>query len=210
MRVAVNGTLRRGDWSLRFNDLEIEPGVTAVTGANGLGKSSLLRLVAGLEAIDDGRVTFDGTPVDDPASAIFVECHRRPVAVVFQDIRLFPHLRVIDNVAFAMRRRGVPRAEARERATGFLDRVGMSEFARSKIPELSGGQLQRVAIARALATQARLLLLDEPLSSVDEASKPAIRRLFTDSTFETVVWVTHGDEDARSADRVISLPNSVT
>lgn len=210
MRVSIDGTLRRGDWSLRLNKLVIEPGVTAVIGANGRGKSSLLRLIAGLEAIGDGRVEFDGTPVDDPSAAIFVECHRRPVAMVFQDIRLFPHLRVLDNVAFAMRRRGLSRAESRERATDFLDRVGMSELARARVPELSGGQLQRVAIARALATNARLLLLDEPLSSIDEESKPAIRALFTDSTFDTVVWVTHGEDDARSAHRVISLPESVS
>ncbi len=208
MRVTVDGTIRRGDWSMDFDGLDINPGVTAVIGPNGMGKTSLLRLIAGLEAIDSGRVGFDGEAVDEPATTTFIECHRRPVSMVFQDIRLFPHLHVIDNVAFPLRRRGASRQNSRRLAAGYLDQVGMAGSAPARPSELSGGQLQRVAIARALATEARLLLLDEPLSSIDEASKPAIRDLFTNSSFETVVWVTHGDDDAESADRVISLAES--
>ncbi len=210
MRVTVDGTIRRGDWSMDLDGFAIDPGVTAIVGPNGLGKTSLLRLIAGLEAIDSGRIRFDDDTVDEPATSTFVECHLRPVSMVFQDVRLFPHLRVVDNVAFPMRRRGASRQVSRRQAAGFLGRVGMAELAHARPSELSGGQLQRVAIARALATEARLLLLDEPLSSIDEASKPGIRDLFTGSVFETVVWVTHGDDDAESADRVISLAESTS
>ncbi len=208
MRVTIDGTLQRGDWSISFDMMRIETGVTAITGPNGAGKTSLLRLIAGLEAIDSGHVLYDDTPVDAPAESIFVQCRERPIAMVFQDSRLFPAMRVIDNVAFPMRRRGIDRREARERANDILADVGMSDASQSHPADLSGGQHQRVAIARALATDARLLLLDEPLASIDEASRAAIRHLFTHSRFDSVIWVTHNESDADSAARVISLPNS--
>jgi len=208
MRVTIDGTLRRGDWSISFNRLCIEPGVTAITGPNGSGKTSLLRLIAGLEAIDSGRVKFDDASVDAPDDSIFVQCRERPIAMVFQDHRLFPAMRVIDNVAFPMRRRGVDRHEARNQARHILANVDMADSAQSHPADLSGGQRQRVAVARALATDGRLLLLDEPLASIDEASKPAIRRLITNSRFESVIWVTHSESDADAAARVISLADS--
>jgi len=208
MRITVDGTVRRGDWSLTFDRLEIGNGVTAVTGPNGVGKTTLLRLLAGLEAIDSGAIRFDSTNVDEPNSTTFIECRLRPVAMVFQDLRLFHHLRVIDNVGFPMRRRGASRHDSRQRAIAHLEAVDIGDLAQSRPADLSGGQMQRVAIARALATDARLLLLDEPLASIDEASKPAIRDLITRSPFDTIVWVTHNEADTQSAKNVISLADS--
>ncbi len=208
MKITVDGTLRRGDWSIRFDHLEFGPHTTALVGANGVGKTSLLRLIAGLEAIDDGEVTIDGLTVDRPEAGVFVAAHKRPVAMVFQEARLFPHLQVVDNVAFPMRRRGASRLESRRRAAVVLDQVGLSEFGRAMPADLSGGQAQRVAIARALATDVELLLLDEPLSSIDDASKPVIRELLGQSRHRTVLWVTHDDADADAADHVISLAES--
>lgn len=210
MRVTVDGVVHRGEWSRTFDHLEIGSGVTAITGPNGVGKTTLLRLLAGLEAIDSGTISFGSTIVDQPSAATFVGCHLRPVSMVFQDLRLFPYLRAVDNVAFPMRRRGLSRHESRRRAIAHLEAVGIGNLAQSKPDDLSGGQIQRVAIARALATEARLLLLDEPLASIDEPSKPAIRELFTNSPFDTVVWVTHNDADSKSADHVISLADSPT
>jgi len=208
MTITVDGTVRRGEWSLTLDRLEIGSGVTAITGPNGVGKTTLLRLLAGLEAIDSGAVRFDSTVVDEPGSSTFVGCRLRPVSMVFQDLRLFHHLRVIDNVGFPMRRRGTSRHDSRQRAIAHLEAVGIGDLAQSKPADLSGGQMQRVAIARALATDGQVLLLDEPLASIDEASKPAIRQLFAHSGFDNVVWVTHSESDASSADRVISLADS--
>ncbi len=210
MTIIIDGVLRRGDWSADFDGTRIDPGVTAVVGPNGSGKTSLLRLIAGLEAIDAGRVCLDDQVVDEPSTTTFVECHLRPIAMVFQDIRLFDHLRAVDNVAFPMRRQGASRRDSRENAMQYLETVGMAPLAHARPGELSGGQRQRVAIARAMATGAKVLLLDEPLASIDEASKPSIRRALTNGPFHTVVWVTHSDEDAAAADRVISLAESAT
>lgn len=208
MKLTVDGTVHRGDWSRTFDHLVIDGGVTAVTGPNGTGKTTLLRLLAGLEAMDSGSVRFGSSVVDEPESSTFIECRHRSVSMVFQDLRLFHHFRVIDNVAFPMRRRGASRHDSRQRAVAHLRAVGVADLTQSKPADLSGGQMQRVAIARALATDARVLLLDEPLASIDESSKPALRDLIANSAFESVVWVTHDESDSQPADNVISLADS--
>ena len=205
MTVRVHGVLRRGDWSLAFDELAVTGGLTAVVGPNGAGKTSLLRLIAGLEAISAGTVHIGDTMVDEPATATFVAPDRRAVAMVFQDHRLFPHLRAVDDVAFPLRRRGVERARARARALELLARVGMADHADARPDRLSGGQRQRVAVARALARDAEVLLLDEPLASIDDASRDALRRLFAEETAPTVVWVTHDPTDAAGADTILTL-----
>ena len=208
MTVRIDGTLRRGDWSLAIDGLVVAPGLTAVVGPNGAGKTSLLRLIAGLEAISEGSVDIGGTVVDDPATSTFVAPDRRPVTMVFQDHRLFPHLRAIDDVAFPLRRRGLDRGAARARANELLDRVGLGDHGHARPDRLSGGQRQRVAVARALAREADVLLLDEPLASIDDASRAALRRLFATETAPTVVWVTHDPTDAAGADEVLTLDAS--
>ncbi|MCP3939746.1 MAG: ATP-binding cassette domain-containing protein, partial [Actinomycetia bacterium] len=148
MTIRIEGTLRRGELGLDL-DVEIEAGRTTIVGTNGTGKTTLLRLVAGLEALEEGTVHINGRLVDDGGSN-FVAAHERPTALVFQEHRLFPHLRAIDNVAFPLRRNGVHRVDAHERSLAMLGRVGMHELADRRPQQLSNGQQQRVAIARAL------------------------------------------------------------
>ena len=150
--------------------------VVALVGPNGAGKTTVLRVLAGLVPLDAGRVVLDGRVLDDPVAGTWVPTERRPIGYVFQDYLLFPHLSARDNVAFGLRSRGAPRAEARRRAGEWLERVGLAELAGAKPRALSGGQAQRVALARALATEPRLLLLDEPLSALDAQTRVQTRR----------------------------------
>jgi molybdate transport system ATP-binding protein len=165
----------RGDFTLRA-ELSVEPGeVLAVLGPNGAGKSTLLRAVAGLLAVDSGSIELDGRPVDAPDAGVFVPPEARGIGVVFQDHRLFPHLRVVDNVAFGPRSRGASRTEARAAATTWLERLGLTRFADRHPGRLSGGQAQRVALARALASSPRALLLDEPLAALDVQTRAEVQ-----------------------------------
>src|SRR4029079_5470738 len=144
--------------------LDVQAGeVLAILGPNGSGKTTLLRAIAGLVAIDRGRVVVDDKVLDDPIENVFVPAERRPVGGVFQDYLLFAHLTALDNVAFGLRARGATKPEAHEHAMEWLDKVGLAEVANHRPRTWSGGQAQRVALAGALATDPRLLLLDEPL-----------------------------------------------
>ncbi|MBT3164829.1 ABC transporter ATP-binding protein [Streptomyces sp. Vc74B-19] len=191
----------RGSFRLDVT-LAATPGdVVALLGPNGAGKTTALRALAGLAPLTDGLLRLDGTDLTrtPPES--------RPVGVVFQDYLLFPHLTALDNVAFGPRCRGVGKAEARTRAAGWLDRMGLAEHAGARPRRLSGGQAQRVALARALATDPRLLLLDEPLAALDARTRlevrAQLRRHLAD--FEAVaVLVTHDPLDAMVlADRLV-------
>jgi molybdate transport system ATP-binding protein len=158
-------------------ELTAPPGeMVVVVGPNGAGKTTLLRALAGLQPLDAGHVTLDGFVLDDAAAGVLVPPERRPVGVVFQDGLLFPHLSALENVAFGLRSRGVARREARRRAAGWLERVGLTGREHARPAELSGGQAQRVALARALAPQPRLLLLDEPLAALDATTRVETRR----------------------------------
>lgn len=190
--------------------LQVQPGeVLAILGPNGAGKSTLLRALAGLVPIDRGQIAIDGAVLDDPAAGAFVPAERRPIGVVFQDYLLFAHLTALDNVAFGLRARGVSRTDARQRAAGWLDRVGLADHAGHKPRALSGGQAQRVALARALATEPRLLLLDEPLAALDAGTRGGVRRDLRRhlASFDGMrVLVTHDPIDAYAlADRVAIL-----
>jgi len=147
--------------------------------------------------------------VDDPAAGVFVPPDRRPIGVVFQEHLLFAHLSALDNVAFGLRARGEPKKAANETALRWLDRVGLTEQARSHPGQLSGGQAQRVALARALATDPALLLLDEPLAALDASTRQEVRRSLREhlATFPgTRLLVTHDPVDAYAlADRVAVL-----
>jgi molybdate transport system ATP-binding protein len=202
--ISLHGHVLRGALRLDF-DLDIEPGVSFVVGPNGAGKTTLLRVLAGLEALDDGELVIDGETVDRPADGRFVAAHRRPVAMAFQDHRLFPHLTVLDNVAFPARRRGTARHDARAAARPHLESVGIGDIARRRPRELSVGQQQRTAIARALATPAALLLLDEPLAAIDDASRTLIRSRLHAATHPTIVWVSHDPTDVGADSRRISV-----
>jgi molybdate transport system ATP-binding protein len=169
--LVADAEVTRGDFTLRVA-LTAAPGeVLGVLGPNGAGKSTLLSAIAGLTPVSSGRVLLDGNVVDDSDSGTFLEAAERPVGFVFQDYRLFPHLTVLDNVAFSPRARGLSRHEARATATHWLARLGLTEFAGRRPGDLSGGQAQRVALARALAGNPALLLLDEPLSALDARTR---------------------------------------
>ncbi len=208
-------SLRLGQLGLRL-DLDLAPGeVVALLGPNGAGKTTVLRTLAGLQGIDAGRIELGGHVVDEPGSEIFVQPEHRPVGVVFQDYLLFPHLSVLDNVAFGPRARGSARSAARAEAAEWVERVGMTAYAGSRPSAISGGQAQRVALARALATEPDLLLLDEPLAALDAATRATTRRDLRHHLAEfsgATVIVSHDPLDALAlADRVVVLESgSVT
>ena len=176
--------------------------VVAVLGPNGAGKTTLLRGLAGLLPLADGsRIELDGEVLADPATGRFVPPHQRKVGFVFQDLLLFDHMTALDNVAFGLRSRGRDRSAARRRAMDWLDRVGVASHASSRPHELSRGQSQRVALARALVTEPRLLLLDEPLASVDVEARASLRTELRDhlaTTPAVQILVTHDPVDATS------------
>ncbi|MFT3853435.1 MAG: ABC transporter ATP-binding protein [Ilumatobacteraceae bacterium] len=206
MTLLVDAGVQLGPLPLAV-EVEIRPGeVLAVLGPNGAGKSSLLRVVAGLVALERGTVAVDGTVLDDPSAGVFVPPERRPVGMVFQDYLLFANLSALDNVAFGPRARGVPKATARRRAAELLERMDLTSHAGARPSGLSGGQAQRVALARALATEPRVLLLDEPLSALDATTRTGVRRDLRhhlDEFAGMTVVVTHDPVDAYAlADRV--------
>jgi molybdate transport system ATP-binding protein len=173
MSLQFAATVRRGEFVLDA-DLTVEAGeVVALLGPNGAGKTTLLRAVAGLQPVDDGHVSLDGAALDD--TRVFAAPQRRRIGVVFQDHRLFPHLRVLDNVAFGLRAQGVRRGEAHRAARHWLGRLGVADLAQRRPGQLSGGQAQRVALARALAGRPRALLLDEPLAALDVQTRAEVQ-----------------------------------
>jgi molybdate transport system ATP-binding protein len=174
LEVAARLTLGALDLDM---ELTIEEGeVVALLGPNGAGKTTLLRAIAGLVPITSGHVRLDGQVLEDSATRLYIPTERRPIGFVFQDYLLFPHLSIIDNVAFGLRSRGTRPNQAAEKALQWLDRVGLKRYARNKPADLSGGQRQRVALARALAPDPRLVLLDEPLAALDVTSRAEVRR----------------------------------
>ena len=201
--------VRRGELTVQAH-LQVEAGqILAVIGPNGAGKTTLLRCLAGLLAIGSGGVRVGQAVWDDPAGGVFVPATDRRVGVVFQDYRLFPHLSVLDNVAFADRSRGLRRAPARERAGAVLGRLGIGDLAGRRPAQLSGGQAQRVALARALAAEPALLLLDEPLSALDARTRLEVRgelRRYLATFAGPTILVTHDPLEAMIlADRILVL-----
>jgi len=202
-------SLRRGAFELEA-DLQVANGqVVVLLGPNAAGKTTLLRALAGLVPLDDGRVTLDGVVLDDAYAGVHVPTEERPIGMLFQDYLLFPHLSAIDNIAFGPRTRGLSRREARAQAAGWLERVGMAECARAHPKQLSGGQAQRIALARALVTDPRLLLLDEPLAALDAGSRAGLRHELSRhlSSFDgTCLIVTHDPVEALAlADQLVVL-----
>ena len=206
-RVAV----RRGAFELDA-DVEVAAGeVLAVLGPNGSGKTTLLYALAGLVPLTGGRLDVGRETWDCPDERRFVTAADRRVGLVFQDYRLFPHLSVLDNVAFSGHVRGRTRGDARRAAAAWLDRVGLADFARRRPAQLSGGQAQRAALARALAAEPLMLLLDEPLAALDAATRLEIRSQLRGHLADfpgPCVVVTHDPLDALVlADRILVLEN---
>lgn len=209
MTVAFDGCVARSGWMLRVDDLEIGEGVTAIVGANGTGKTTLGRTVAGLDRLASGRLTIAHSVVDDPDGNVFVPAHQRGVGMVFQDLRLFSHLKVIDDVAFGLRRAGAGRAGSRQRAGELLEQVGVEPAVWNRRPaDLSGGQRQRVAIARAMAPEPDVLIVDEPLASVDSSGRSRLRLLLGQLPARHVLLITHDPVDVATLARgVVVLDN---
>jgi molybdate transport system ATP-binding protein len=203
----LDGAVRRGAFEVRAAFAAAPGEVLAVLGPNGAGKSTLLRAVAGLEPLVDGSVTVGGRVWCDDRTDLPPE--RRAAGVVFQDYRLFPHLDVRDNVAFASRAAGTSRARARDDASGWLDRLGLADLARRRPAQLSGGQAQRVALARALSTRPQVLLLDEPMAALDAGARVEVRGFLRQHLADfsgPVLLVTHDPLEAMVlADRLLVL-----
>lgn len=195
--VAVDGV------SLRVPD----GAVVAVLGPSGSGKTSLLRAVAGLEPVTGGTVAWDGQDLTSVAP------HRRGFGLMFQDHALFDHHDVAANVAFGLRMQGVARTDRNARVSAMLDLVGLTGKGSRRVDELSGGEQQRVALARALAPAPRLLMLDEPLASVDRERRESLARALHDAIRRTrtaTLLVTHDlDEAFTLADSVVILDHGV-
>ena len=177
-------------------DLVIERGeLFALLGSSGCGKTTLLRLLAGFETPDAGRLVIDGQDMTG------VPPHHRPINMMFQSYALFPHMSVADNVGYGLRREGLPKAEIAARVGAVLEQVRLSDYAARRPAQLSGGQRQRVALARALVKRPKLLLLDEPLAALDRKLREGTRFEMVRLQEElglTFVMVTHDQEEAMS------------
>ena len=202
-------TLTRGSFELNV-DLSFNEGeVVAIMGPNGSGKSTFLHAIAGLLPATSGTLVLDGEKLDDASTDIFVDPTLRTVGLVFQGGLLFDTMSVLDNIVFGLRARKIKRTEATDQAQPLINQFGLTELLQRQPRELSGGQSQRVAIARALVTQPKVLLLDEPMSGLDTATRQLIREEFREVLAGFAgyrILVTHDVEDALAmADRIIEL-----
>ena len=189
-------------------DLDIRKGeFLAIMGSSGCGKTTTLRMLAGLEAPSEGEIRLEGARIND------LPTWQRDTPMVWQSLALFPFLNVRENVEFSLKMRGIDAAERRKRADHWLERMQISEFAERNIAQLSGGQRQRVALARSLVTEPEILLLDEPLSALDAHLKVRMQAVLADLQRElgiTFVYVTHSQSEAFSmADRVVIMSRGV-
>lgn len=167
--------------------------IFALLGSSGCGKSTLLRMLAGFETPTSGRILLNGMDLAGTPP------HSRPINMMFQSYALFPHLSVWDNVAFGLRRDGLPKAEIAARVEKMLDLVQLKQYAKRKPHQLSGGQQQRVALARSLAKRPQLMLLDEPLGALDKKLRERTQLELVgiiESVGVTCVMVTHDQEEA--------------
>lgn len=189
------------DFSVEIADGEF----FAFLGQSGCGKTTTLRVVAGLEQPDGGRVYFDSRDVTD------LPPEKRDAAMVFQSYALFPHLSVGENVAFGLKARRTAKDETARRVADALDLVQLAGYEKRAVTELSGGQQQRVALARAIAVQPKILLLDEPLSNLDAELRYATRRQLAELQQRlkiTAIYVTHDQEEALELAHRIAIMRS--
>ena len=202
-----NVTKKFGDFTAVDNvSLDIfENELFCLLGGSGSGKSTLLRMLAGFEEPTSGRILIDGV---DMAG---IEPWKRPVNMMFQSYALFPHLNVYENVAFGLKREGLPKAEVKERVMHMLELVQLGHLAKRKPNQLSGGQRQRVALARSLVKRPKLLLLDEPLGALDKKLREETQfelMNIQDELGVTFVVVTHDQEEAMTLATRIGVMNN--
>ena len=183
-----------GFMAVRNVNLDIYQGeLFSILGGSGCGKTTLLRILAGFERPTSGRILIDGVDMTE------VPPYERPVNMMFQSYAIFPHLSVENNVAYGLKKEGMPKSEIRTRVADMLELVQMTEFARRKPSQLSGGQRQRIALARALVKRPKVLLLDEPLAALDKKLREHTQfelMDIQDQTGVTFIIVTHDQEEA--------------
>ena len=193
------------DVDLSFNEGEI----VAIMGPNGSGKSTFLHAIAGLLPVTSGSLVLDNQTLDEAAKAVFIDPTERPVGIVFQGGLLFETMTILENIIFGLRARKIKRTEAATQAQPLINQFGLTELLQRQPRELSGGQAQRVAIARALITRPRVLLLDEPMSGLDTATRQLVHAEFREVLAGFAgyrILVTHDLDDALSmSDRIIEL-----
>jgi len=201
----INKKFDDGSLILKDINLRLQQGTKlSVLGPSGSGKTTLLRLIAGLETPDSGTIVFNGQPMND------CPVHKRNFGMMFQEFALFPHLNVFNNIAFGLKMKGMGKATTSSRVKEMLLLTGLEGFQKRDIDELSGGERQRVALARTLAPQPRLLMLDEPLSSLDRILRKRLLKELTDiiSTLNIItIFVTHDHKEAFAAGNMIIVMN---
>jgi molybdate transport system ATP-binding protein len=207
----VDVTTTAGTFTVRAR-FAAEPGITALFGPSGAGKSVTLATIAGLLRPGRGRIVIDGRIVADAGRGLHVPTQQRRLGMVFQQAALLPHRSPLDNVALAVSDAG-SRSQRRQRSRQLLSQVGADHLADAPTAALSGGEQQRIALARALAGDPRLLLLDEPFSALDQASRDALRQLVVQLVEDrriTAVLVTHDlvDVDALADHTVVYEPGT--
>lgn len=192
-----------------LKDVSLEVGsreILTLLGPSGCGKTTMLRLLAGLEELQEGRIVVDGRVFAD--GTVDVPPEERSVSLLFQDFALFPHLTVIENVIFGLQ--DWPSSERRARALHVLDQVGMTDFAETYPHQLSGGQQQRVALARARGPRPRIMLMDEPFSNLDTTLRRQVRDIVLwvlQNSVSATVMVTHDSEEAMFMSDRIAVMN---
>ncbi len=205
--VVKNLNKQYDDGSLVLQDinLTLQQGTKlSVLGPSGSGKTTLLRLIAGLEKPDSGTVIFNGQSMND------YPVHKRNFGMMFQEFALFPHLNVFNNVAFGLKMRGMQKADIEACVHEVLLMTGLDSFKTRNIDELSGGERQRVALARTLAPRPDLLMLDEPLSSLDRVLRKKLLEELTNIISKlniTTIFVTHDHKEAFSAGNIVIIMN---
>jgi iron(III) transport system ATP-binding protein len=182
--------------------------VFSLLGPSGCGKTTTLRLIAGLEAPDEGEIYFGDRLVVSSSRGVFIAPHKRSLGMVFQSYAIWPHMTVFQNVAYPLRARRLPRREVKERVMSMLELVGLSQLSERHATQLSGGQQQRVALARAVVHQPGVLLLDEPFSNLDAQLREQTRvqvKLMLRRLRITALLVTHDQAEALSLSDQIAV-----
>jgi molybdate transport system ATP-binding protein len=205
----ISANMQRGEFTLDVNASWPLTGVTALFGRSGCGKTTLLRIIAGLEKLSDAQVTFAGATWQNNRQ--FVPVEKRRVGLVFQEASLLPHLSVTGNLLYGYQR--TPDALRRLQPDAVIRMLGLETLLERRVDQLSGGQAQRVALGRALLSSPQLLLLDEPLAALDTQTKrdimPFLSRLASESAVP-IVLITHSPEEVqRLADRVVFMRDGV-